>query len=59
SLGSGRCCWPIGEPGTRTFRFCDDPNEAGRPYCPDHCERSYVRKTRRDKASGEPGVRAS
>ena len=18
------CCWPIGEPGTRSFRFCDD-----------------------------------
>ena len=38
------CCWPIGEPGTRSFRFCDAPNEAGKPYCPDHCRIAYRRK---------------
>ena len=25
------CCWPIGEPGTRSFRFCDDASEPGKP----------------------------
>jgi hypothetical protein len=32
------CCWPIGEPGTREFRFCDLPSEPGRPYCEEHLE---------------------
>lgn len=44
-LGRHPCCWPIGEPGTASFRFCGDPNEAGKPYCPDHCLVAY-RKTR-------------
>lgn len=40
------CCWPIGEPGTKAFRFCDEPSEAGKPYCPEHCNAAFVgRKT--------------
>jgi len=35
------CQWPIGEPGTKTFRFCDDISVPGRPYCPEHCRRAY------------------
>ena len=34
SAGYGRqspCCWPIGEPGTRSFRFCDDTTLPGKP----------------------------
>jgi GcrA cell cycle regulator len=52
SLRSDRCCWPIGEPGTPAFRFCEERNETGRPYCPDHCQIAY-RKTRdrRDNAA--------
>lgn len=43
-LGTQSCCWPIGEPGTRSFRFCDAPNEAGKSYCPEHCRLAYRKK---------------
>jgi GcrA cell cycle regulator len=37
------CCWPLGEPGTKTFRFCDDAELVeGKPYCLEHCQRAYV-----------------
>ena len=46
------CCWPLGEPGTRSFRFCDDPSEPGKPYCSDHVKLAYVRvRDRRDDAA--------
>ena len=36
------CCWPIGEPGTREFRFCDAAESVpGRPYCLAHCRIAY------------------
>ena len=31
------CCWPIGEPGTRSFRFCDAESVPGKPYCDRAC----------------------
>jgi GcrA cell cycle regulator len=37
------CCWPIGEPGTKTFRFCDDASVQGKPYCDEHARIAYVR----------------
>jgi GcrA cell cycle regulator len=37
------CCWPIGEPGTKTFRFCDDVSMPGKPYCDEHARLAYVR----------------
>src|SRR5690348_15391005 len=37
------CCWPLGEPGTRSFRFCDEPSEPGKPYCGDHVKLAYVK----------------
>jgi GcrA cell cycle regulator len=37
------CCWPIGEPGTKTFRFCDDISVAGKPYCDEHAKLAYVK----------------
>ena len=37
------CCWPIGEPGTKTFRFCDDTSVPGKPYCDQHAKLAYVR----------------
>ena len=40
-LGASRCCWPIGDPGTPEFRFCEAANAAGYPYCPDHCAIAY------------------
>jgi GcrA cell cycle regulator len=37
------CCWPIGEPGTKAFRFCDDLSLPGKPYCDEHAKLAYVR----------------
>ena len=46
------CCWPIGEPGTRSFRFCDVASEPGKPYCPDHVKLAYVKvRDRREDAA--------
>lgn len=39
------CCWPIGEPRTKGFRFCDDPSEPGRPYCGEHAKISRAGKS--------------
>ena len=46
------CCWPIGEPGTRQFRFCDEPSAPGRPYCQEHVAVAYVKvRDRREEAA--------
>ena len=46
------CCWPIGEPGTRSFRFCDVDALAGKPYCDEHASLAYVRvRDRREDAA--------
>ncbi|HSU06852.1 MAG TPA: GcrA family cell cycle regulator [Acetobacteraceae bacterium] len=46
------CCWPIGEPGTREFRFCDDQSVPGKPYCEDHAQLAYVKiRDRREDAA--------
>jgi GcrA cell cycle regulator len=46
------CGWPIGEPGTRSFRFCDTASEPGKPYCSDHVKLAYVRvRDRREDAA--------
>ena len=46
------CCWPIGEPGTRSFRFCDADSMAGKPYCDTHAQLAYVKvRDRRDDAA--------
>jgi GcrA cell cycle regulator len=37
------CCWPIGSPRERTFRFCDDSAVPGKPYCPEHAKLAYVK----------------
>jgi GcrA cell cycle regulator len=37
------CCWPLGEPGTPQFRFCDASAAQGRPYCAEHVQIAYVR----------------
>jgi GcrA cell cycle regulator len=43
-IGTASCCWPIGEPGTRAFRFCDDLALAGKPYCMEHAKLAYLPK---------------
>ncbi|HUB13143.1 MAG TPA: GcrA family cell cycle regulator [Acetobacteraceae bacterium] len=46
------CCWPIGEPGTRSFRFCDADSVPGKPYCEEHAQKAYVKlKDRREDAA--------
>ena len=37
------CCWPIGDPGTKAFRFCDDFSLPGKPYCDQHAKLAYVK----------------
>jgi GcrA cell cycle regulator len=37
------CLWPIGDPGTPGFHFCDDPSAAGRVYCESHCNIAYIK----------------
>jgi len=47
------CCWPIGEPGTRGFRFCDTGAVPGKPYCTEHAAAAYVApKTARGRPDG-------
>jgi GcrA cell cycle regulator len=46
------CCWPIGEPGTKSFRFCDLESVPGKPYCEQHAQMAYVKvKDRREDAA--------
>ena len=53
--GSSRlvaCCWPIGEPGTRSFRFCDAESLPSKPYCAPHAALAYVKvRDRREDAA--------
>ncbi len=52
SLRPQPCCWPIGEPGTPSFRFCDAEAIGGKPYCQEHAQLAYVRvKDRREDAA--------
>lgn len=52
-LGATRsCCWPIGEPGTPSFRFCSAEALSGKPYCQEHAAVAYVRaRDRREDAA--------
>ncbi len=40
------CCWPIGDPRSKAFRFCDESAEPGAPYCAAHCAKAYDKQTR-------------
>jgi GcrA cell cycle regulator len=55
SMRAGRasvCCWPIGEPGTKSFRFCDADALPGKPYCAEHAQIAYVKvRDRREDAA--------
>jgi len=37
------CCWPIGDPGTPGFHFCDAQAISGKPYCVEHAQLAYVK----------------
>ena len=46
------CCWPIGEPGKPSFRFCDADAMGGKPYCSEHAALAYVKiRDRREEAA--------
>lgn len=46
------CCWPIGEPGTASFCFCDGEAVVGKPYCAEHAAIAYVKiRDRREEAA--------
>ena len=45
-LRTRTCCWPIGDPGTKVFRFCEDAAEPRKPYCALHCAAAYVHPPR-------------
>jgi GcrA cell cycle regulator len=52
SARAAACCWPLGEPGTKTFRFCDAEAIAGKPYCTEHAQLAYVKvRDRREEAA--------
>jgi GcrA cell cycle regulator len=36
------CSFPIGEPRTRGFRYCDEPARAGRSYCDTHHQATHA-----------------
>jgi GcrA cell cycle regulator len=42
-LATDQCHWPLGRPGTPSFRFCNQPVLTGKPYCAAHCRIAYVR----------------
>ncbi len=45
------CCWPLGDPGTKQFRFCGGDPIPGKPYCTEHAQLAYVKlRDRRDTA---------
>jgi GcrA cell cycle regulator len=46
------CCWPIGDPGTKSFCFCDAAAVPGKPYCTEHASLAYVKvRDRREEAA--------
>jgi GcrA cell cycle regulator len=46
---SGQCCWPIGDPGTPRFRFCDTAAIPGKPYCEAHARMAYLTRSSRSE----------
>jgi GcrA cell cycle regulator len=37
-----RCKWPIGDPKTSDFDFCENVSLPGKPYCAQHCAMAYT-----------------
>ncbi len=36
------CCWPIGQPKDKDFRFCNEITLPGKPYCAEHDKLAYA-----------------
>jgi GcrA cell cycle regulator len=50
------CCWPIGIPKDKNFRFCLDPAPGNRPYCDEHAKLAYVRIRDRKEDADTSGL---
>ena len=37
------CCWPEGEPRSRSFRYCEKPSLPGKSYCQEHAKMAFSR----------------
>lgn len=35
------CSWPLGEPRTASFRYCDEPSKPGKSFCREHHAIAY------------------
>ncbi len=46
------CCWPIGDPGTRTFRFCEADAPLGKSYCTEHATVAYAMRSGQSTSHG-------
>lgn len=53
---AAECCWPSGEPGTKSFRFCEGPALPGKPYCDEHAKRAFVKVRDRKDDAGQHTV---
>ncbi len=38
------CCWPIGDPGTKSFHSCKATAEPRKPYCTEHQAEAHLQK---------------
>lgn len=59
-LTDSSCRWPIGDPQTPDFHFCNRNKVPGLPYCETHARRAFQppQPRRRDREIGEPIVPA-
>lgn len=55
-LTENSCRWPIGDPQTPDFHFCNHTKVPGLSYCEHHARRAYQppQPRRRDREIGEP-----
>jgi GcrA cell cycle regulator len=56
-LVESSCRWPIGDPQTAEFHFCNRSKVTGLPYCEFHARRAFQpAQPRRRERAGEPAV---
>jgi GcrA cell cycle regulator len=60
-LTESSCRWPIGDPQTSDFHFCNHQKVPGLPYCEHHARRAFQppQPRRRERDLGEPMLPAA
>jgi GcrA cell cycle regulator len=58
-LGDHPCRRPIGDPGTKSFRFCGERAVKGKPYCEAHRKLAYTQPRRPAQCVASEGRKAS